>query len=60
MDIGYLEGDICNRDGCKGIIHEHDKEPCTCHLGHPPCSGCVHNYGYCEECGWDAEDETQP
>ncbi len=58
---GHVEGDICNRYGCKGVIvdGEREGEGCTCHRT-PPCSYCCQNVGYCPECGWDAKDEDQP
>lgn len=54
---GYVKGEICNRDGCKGIIEENEKEgSCSCH-NNPPCSYCTTPSEYCPECGWDAYDE---
>ena len=56
-DLGYFKGEVCNRNGCKGIIEEHEKEgSCTCHIN-PPCTYCTTPSEYCPECGWDAEDE---
>lgn len=52
---GIYKGDKCNRNGCNGIIEEHEKERgCSCHIN-PPCSSCCHNYEYCPECGWEPE-----
>lgn len=54
---GYSEGEICNRNGCNGIIKEHEKEGrCSCHIN-PPCSYCTELNAYCETCGWDAKEE---
>lgn len=53
---GYEENEICNRDGCKGIIKEHPVENCSCHIA-PPCSACVKDRHYCEICDWIAEEE---
>lgn len=54
---GYIKGEICNRDRCKGVIKEHDIEGgCSCHIN-PPCSYCTKPKGYCDECGWDENDE---
>ena len=56
-ELGYFKGETCNRNGCKGIIEEHEKEgSCTCHIN-PPCTYCTTPSEYCPECGWDAEDE---
>lgn len=52
---GCEEGDICNRDGCKGIIKERDGDRhCSCHIS-PPCPDCCRNYNYCPECEWEPE-----
>lgn len=54
---GYLKGEVCNRDGCKGVIEEGYKEGgCSCHIN-PPCSYCTTPSEYCPECGWDAYEE---
>lgn len=52
---GTEEGQMCNRDGCTGIItfHENDNA-CSCHIV-APCSSCCHNYEYCPECEWEPE-----
>lgn len=56
-NIGYLKGEICNRDGCKGIIEEHDTEGCcSCHIN-PPCSYCTTSREYCSVCSWDGREE---
>ena len=56
--MGFSEGDTCNRMGCKGIIQEHSRECCSCHI-HPPCSSCTAPVGFCSECGWE-ESEDEP
>ena len=59
MDIllGYEKGDKCNREGCAGIISEHEKDGgCSCHIN-PPCSYCTEPNAYCKLCGWDAKEE---
>jgi len=52
VEFGYMEGEICNRNGCKGVI-EDVIESCSCHLN-PPCSKCVGDGCYCPDCGWEA------
>lgn len=55
-NLGYVFGEICNREGCKGVIDEYDRETeCSCHIN-PPCASCTANRGYCPECGWEAEN----
>ncbi len=58
MELGYINGDICNRYGCLGIIQEVDDEnSCSCHIN-PPCSHCVNREQYCPSCNWNnLEDE---
>lgn len=52
QNLGYEKGDICNRDGCKGIIDEFEKDlGCSCHIT-APCSSCCHAYEYCPDCDW--------
>lgn len=59
IEEGYCKGDTCNRDGCKGIIEEHDIDGCcSCH-SNPPCSYCTTPKEYCPECDWDAEEEAR-
>lgn len=55
-DLGYVEGDTCNRDGCKGAITMHPVENCSCHL-HAPCSACTDVTAFCPECGWEESDD---
>ncbi|NIH18373.1 hypothetical protein [Morganella morganii] len=55
---GYMEGDICLRSGCKGMVKEHPIENCSCHIS-PPCGACTSPRCYCETCGWEeSEDEV--
>jgi len=57
MEEGYLKGEMCNRDNCKGIIQEHDSDcGCSCHIN-PPCSYCETSREYCPECDWDGREE---
>lgn len=57
MEKGVLKGDNCNRNGCKGIINEHEKEGCcSCHIN-PPCGYCTTDTSYCPVCNWSAEEE---
>lgn len=56
---GYAKGETCNRNGCEGIIHEHDTDgSCSCHIN-PPCSHCTTSREYCSECDWDGYEEQQ-
>ena len=58
-EIGYLEGERCNRDGCCGIIEAYPKEGCcSCHIN-SPCSYCTTPTEYCPICGWDAREEQE-
>jgi hypothetical protein len=51
MKIGTITGEICNREGCKGIMHDTMEDAsCSCHI-HPPCSKCVNPDTYCSSCG---------
>ena len=57
---GVVKGEICNRNGCAGIIDEHEKDgSCACHI-HPPCSYCTTDTAYCPTCDWSCEDEVPP
>ena len=55
-DHGYEKGDRCNRNGCQGIIEEHEKRGCSCHIN-PPCSACTEARGYCPVCEWEERDD---
>lgn len=53
---GYEAGELCNRDGCEGILEKDTcEEGCSCHL-HPPCSYCMADV-ICPECNWSSEDD---
>lgn len=55
-DIGLVEGDVCNREGCKGVMREQETDTCcSCHIN-APCSHCVDAIYECFECG----EETDP
>lgn len=57
MEYGIEKGDVCGRNGCKGIIDEYEKDGCcTCHIV-APCTYCTTPNQYCPECGWDAKNE---
>lgn len=56
---GNCKGEICNRNGCAGIIDEYEKEGCcSCHIN-PPCGYCTTDSSYCPVCGWSAQDEQE-
>jgi hypothetical protein len=55
---GLLKDEICNRNGCKGIIEVEEKEGgCSCHIN-PPCSFCTDKVYSCPKCGWNSKDDT--
>ncbi len=58
IELGYFEGDICNRFGCDGIIAHREVEGCSCHIN-PPCSACAEERAFCTSCDWDARDDDQ-
>lgn len=59
MEEGIFKGDICNRNGCRGIIDEHEKDGCcSCHIN-PPCGYCTTDTSFCPDCGWNAKEEMQ-
>ena len=55
-DPGYLEGEVCTRNGCTGIIAERAVENCSCHIS-PPCGACTAPREYCPVCEWQMVDE---
>lgn len=58
MNKGHEQGELCNRNGCQSTIKEEEKDgACSCHIN-PPCSYCTTQTGYCDGCGWRAEDEV--
>ena len=57
-EIGYCEGEQCNRNGCEGIIYEKYIEgSCSCHLS-APCGYCTEPRGQCTDCRWDDAEEV--
>ena len=58
-ELGWCEGDTCNREGCEGVIQMRKAENCSCHLN-APCSACTAPRQYCDTCDWDEEDEEIP
>ena len=57
--VGLVEGDVCNRNGCKGIIEEDPdlvEGCCSCHIN-PPCSYCVTDKAFCPVCDWVGQDD---
>jgi len=57
MESGVLKGEVCNRDGCVGVINEHEKEGgCSCHIN-PPCGYCESDTSFCPLCEWNGKDE---
>lgn len=55
-EIGYCEGEVCNRDGCEGVIHIPGPKNCSCHIS-PPCGECTSDRTCCPECDWVAVDD---
>lgn len=53
---GLLNGEICNRNGCKGIVFHEPEGCCSCHLN-PPCSFCTDDGAVCFDCGWENRRE---
>ena len=51
--LGLEEGEICNRDGCQGIMTYVKEGSCSCHIN-PPCSVCTDARLQCSECGEEA------
>ena len=57
MENGVFENEICNRNGCDGVIEAYEKEGCcSCHIS-APCGYCTTQTEYCPKCGWSAEEE---
>lgn len=55
-NLGFQEGDVCNRQNCTGIIAVHPVENCSCHIN-PPCSACTSPRAYCPTCDWQHKDD---
>lgn len=58
-ELGWCEGDTCNREGCKGVIQMRKAVNCSCHLS-APCSACTEARQHCDTCEWDEADEPAP
>lgn len=57
QQLGYNAGETCNRNGCNGVITEHETDlTCSCHVS-PPCSYCTDSRDYCPKCGWDGRED---
>lgn len=59
-NLGYYLGDVCNRNGCKGVIKDNDEYGCYCSAtSMPPCSHCEksNERQYCPECYWSGAEE---
>lgn len=54
--LGYAEGEICNREGCIGLIDSHPSEGCSCHIN-PPCFACTSPRNFCPVCDWEEKDD---
>jgi len=58
-ELGYLSGEVCERNGCQGVIEEKESDGCcSCHIA-PPCSYCETPLEHCPECDWDALEELE-
>lgn len=53
---GDMEGHICNRDGCRGILEVVPVENCSCHIS-APCPGHENQILTCPECDWSSEEQ---
>lgn len=51
-EMGIEEDDICNRNGCLGVLCMEREGSCSCHIN-PPCSACVDARPVCDKCGWE-------
>jgi len=56
--VGWCDDDVCGRDGCEGSII-HDDNPCSCHMGNPPCGACENRKHYCSDCDWNELDNWE-
>lgn len=54
-EFGYEEGEVCGRNGCKGVIHLPKVEGCTC-FKNAQCGACTSNYFTCPVCGWTCDE----
>jgi hypothetical protein len=52
-EFGIIEGDLCNRNFCRGMIQK-VYGSCSCDTcGMPPCFYCTDAPHYCDTCGWE-------
>lgn len=59
INEGVEKDEMCNREGCIGIIAEHDTETsCSCHIN-PPCSHCETDRCYCPVCGYSGGEKQK-
>ena len=54
--VGENEGEVCNRDGCSGLMGFNEVEGCNCFIS-PPCSRCTDNPLLCLKCGLEPEEQ---
>jgi hypothetical protein len=52
-EVGCVDGEVCKRNGCDGVIELRPPENCSCHLGHAPCGPCTEPRFFCNKCDWD-------
>jgi len=57
IHFGDAEGEVCWRNGCRGVIALHPHKGCSCHI-HPPCADCSEPKEYCPDCDWQAVDDV--
>ena len=56
-EYGLIEGEVCGRGGCKGVIQKSSSDlACSCHIA-PPCQACIEEREFCPECDWDISEE---
>lgn len=59
LKIGMEEGDVCNREGCLGLLRvAYPEMSCRCHIS-PPCARCVGSFVECPVCGATNKDEEE-
>jgi len=52
--VGEVDGDICGRKGCNGVIvGKKFHGSCSCHLGHAPCGWCTSGCMTCSKCDFE-------
>jgi len=57
-EVGFTEGEKCNREGCDGIIDIHPSENCSCHIS-PPCYSCTSPRAFCPVCGLEEKYDEE-